>query len=306
MPTDGVLVVDKPPALTSHDVVAVARRCLREPRIGHTGTLDPMATGVLALACGRATRLVRFLTASSKDYEAVVRFGVTTDTLDVTGTETSRTDRRPTVAQIELALERLRGEYAQIPPAFSAKKVRGERAYVAARERRPVALRPVPVRVTRAELTALTGDAGTFVISCSAGFYVRAFAGMLGELVETGACLAALRRTRSGEFSLADAVSMSDVEDAGPALASRVVPIARLLPGMPSVRVTGEGRGRVAHGQLLHETHLLAAPPVPAEPEEGLGPESDDCVRVTDEDGRLIAIASRQRDGLFHPAVVLL
>src|SRR5688572_21411291 len=116
---DGVLVIDKPEGVTSHDVVAVARRCLGEQRIGHTGTLDPLATGVLPLACGRATRLVRFLTAADKDYDAVIRFGLSTDSYDITGTETSRSARTPSRAAVEEAVGSLRGTYDQMPPAFS-------------------------------------------------------------------------------------------------------------------------------------------------------------------------------------------
>ena len=147
----GVLVVDKPQGLTSHDVVAVARRALGESRIGHTGTLDPLATGVLPLAVDRATRLVRFLTASDKDYDAIIRFGFTTDSYDVTGAETSRTDRIPSADAMVAALATLTGDYLQEPPAFSAKKVAGQRAYDLARQSTPVVLRPVPVRVTRAD-----------------------------------------------------------------------------------------------------------------------------------------------------------
>src|SRR5882672_11162225 len=120
---DGVLIIDKPQGLTSHDVVAVARRVLGEKRIGHTGTLDPLATGVLPLACGRATRLVRFLTASDKEYDASILFGVTTDTLDITGTETSRSGAAPSREALIDALASLTGEYLQMPPAYSAKKV---------------------------------------------------------------------------------------------------------------------------------------------------------------------------------------
>src|SRR5678815_5909757 len=122
---DGVIVVDKPEGLTSHDVVSAARRLLGERRIGHTGTLDPLATGVLPLACGRATRLVRFLTASDKEYEATIRFGFTTDSYDVTGTETSRSGRTPGRTVVAAALAELTGDYLQMPPAFSAKKVAG-------------------------------------------------------------------------------------------------------------------------------------------------------------------------------------
>src|SRR6267142_727225 len=137
---DGVLIIDKPEGLTSHDVVAAARRLLGEKRIGHTGTLDPLATGVLPLACGRATRLVRFLSASDKEYDATIVFGVTTDTLDVTGTETSRSGRTPSREALVEAIASLTGDYLQMPPAYSAKKVGGRRAYVLARRDEPVTL----------------------------------------------------------------------------------------------------------------------------------------------------------------------
>src|SRR5690242_17334680 len=149
---DGVLVIDKPQGLTSHDVVAAARRAIGDSRIGHTGTLDPLATGVLPLAIGRATRLVRFLTASDKDYLATIRFGLTTDSYDITGGETGRTGTVPTPDAIRAAVQHLTGDYLQMPPAFSAKKVAGQRAYRLAREDRPVALTAVPVRVSRAEV----------------------------------------------------------------------------------------------------------------------------------------------------------
>src|SRR5689334_4070255 len=155
---DGVLVVDKPEALTSHDVVATARRLLGEKRIGHTGTLDPLATGVLPLACGRATRLVRFLTASDKDYDATILFGVTTDTLDVTGEEMTRTGAAPPRKTLEDALATFVGEQMQVPPSYSAKKVGGRRAYALARNDEPVELSAARVRVDRLELLDFEGD----------------------------------------------------------------------------------------------------------------------------------------------------
>src|SRR5687767_1198946 len=149
---DGVLVIDKPQGLTSHDVVAAARRAIGDSRIGHTGTLDPLATGVLPLAIGRATRLVRFLTASDKDYLATIRFGATTDTYDVDGEPTSRSDRHPNATELAAAVEALRGRYDQLPPPFSAKKVGGQRAYVLARRQEEVTLTPAPVHVVRADI----------------------------------------------------------------------------------------------------------------------------------------------------------
>src|SRR5688572_29978346 len=210
---DGVIVVDKPEGLTSHDVVSAARRLLGEKRIGHTGTLDPLATGVLALVCGRATRLVRFLSACDKEYEATIRFGLTTDTFDITGEETSRTGEAPRREALLQALGELTGEYLQMPPAYSAKKVGGRRAYDFARKAEAVELTAVPVRVSRAELTDFSGIRATVSLTCSAGFYVRSFAHELGIRVNTGACLEALRRTRSGEFHVAEALSLESLQD---------------------------------------------------------------------------------------------
>src|SRR5687768_9495644 len=158
---DGVLVVDKPQGLTSHDVVAAARRILKETRIGHTGTLDPIATGVLPLACGRATRLVRFLTAADKDYDAAVLLGLATDTYDVTGREIKRSGGQPHSREIAAALETLAGEYLQAPPPYSAKKVAGRRAYDLARS--GVAVQPAParVRVDRLELVDVRENVAT-------------------------------------------------------------------------------------------------------------------------------------------------
>jgi tRNA pseudouridine55 synthase len=289
---DGVLVIDKPEGLTSHDVVAAARRALKESRIGHTGTLDPLATGVLPLAIGRATRLVRFLTASDKDYDATIRFGLTTDTYDVTGTETSRTDRAPSAAEVSRAVESLRGDYLQMPPAYSAKKVDGRRAYVQARRAEPVALEPAPVRVSRAEIVEVAGTHARVALTCSAGFYVRSFAHALGELTGTGACLEALRRTRSGDFTLDAALGLDHVQDPARVEAA-LVTLDRLLPRFPSVRVTPQGRRFVHHGRELG-------------PGDFAGDSGAEWVRIMDDRGALIALGTAgHTPGSLHPAVVL-
>jgi len=283
---DGVLVVDKPDGITSHDVVAIARRALGEKRIGHTGTLDPLATGVLALAIGRATRLVRFLTASDKEYVATVRFGVATDTYDITGSPVATSQTRPTRGAVEEALRALSGEYLQMPPAYSAKKVGGTRAYALARRDEVVELKAVPVRVSRADVLEAADDEVVIGITCSAGFYVRSFAHELGRLVGSGACLAALRRTRSGEFGLAGAITVEQLQQTSvPALR----PFDELLAGFPALRVDAGGRGRVAHGQEIDGT--------------GVGP----WTRVLDEEGHLLALAQPSaRPGFLHPSVVLI
>lgn len=305
---DGVVVVDKPEGLTSHDVVSAARRLLGEKRIGHTGTLDPLATGVLALVCGRATRLVRFLSASDKEYDATIRFGLATDTYDITGEETSRTGDAPGRDALLRALDELTGEYLQMPPAFSAKKVGGRRAYEFARKAEPVELTAVPVRVSGVTLKALEGDTATVSLTCTAGFYVRAFAHSLGEIVRTGACLAALRRTRSGEFRLDGAVSLEDLrrddrrEDRSTLLqadrlASWLIPMEQLLPALPAVRLTGEGLIRVSHGRAIEASDLAETAP------KGGG----EWVRLLDPGGALVALATPgATPGSLHPSVVLI
>ena len=318
---DGVLVIDKPRDLTSHDVVAVARRVLGERRIGHTGTLDPLATGVLPLACGRATRLVRFLTASDKEYEATLRFGLTTDSYDVTGVETSRSGLSPDREAIERALVKLTGSYLQTPPAFSAKRIAGRRAYEMARADKVVALTPAPVTVMRAELESFDGNIGRVRVVSSAGFYVRAFANSLGELVGTGACLEALRRTRSGDFALESGIGLDRLLDQGVLAAlTALVPLASLLPGFPAVTVSSEGRDRVSHGQEVEgdvtagaaSASRVAARPDPSSAawpvrDSGPAPAPQEWVRLLDNSGHLIAIARPgSRPGFLHPAVVLI
>ena len=322
---DGVLVIDKPEGLTSHDVVSAARRLLGEKRIGHTGTLDPMATGVLPLACGRATRLVRFLSASDKDYEATMLFGVTTDTLDVTGEETSRSGRTPSREDLLAALRAFEGEQMQVPPAYSAKKIGGRRAYELARRDEPVELAAVPVRVSRLELlefandrpstslgtspTSSLGASFRIALTCSAGFYVRSLVRDLGERLGTGATLEALRRTRSGEFTLEEAVDLDgigrrrlDPADPGSriadsALETLLIPMEGLLPAFPAVTVTAEGLTRVSHGQHVRPVDMTSgASQVPAE-----------WVRLLDAEGALVGLATPQRvSGFLHPEVVLI
>ena len=290
----GVLVVDKPQGLTSHDVVAVARRSLGERRIGHTGTLDPLATGVLPLAIDRATRLIRFLTASDKDYRATIRFGVTTDSYDVTGAETSRTDRVPSYDEVAAAIESLTGEYLQEPPAFSAKKIAGRRAYVLARKSEPVVLQAVPVRVSRAELIEYRNGSARVDLTSSAGFYVRAFAHSLGQHTGAGACLEALQRTRSGAFSLHLALPLEALSDPQQVNAS-LIPLDALLPDVPAVLLNERGRMYVTHGREIGPDDYTEGHP------------SSEWVRLVDHSGALVALANPGRaSGSVHPSVVLI
>jgi tRNA pseudouridine55 synthase len=294
---NGVLVIDKPRGLTSHDVVVAARRTLGETKIGHTGTLDPLATGVLPLAIGRATRLVRFFAASDKDYEATIRFGFTTDTYDISGREMSRTDAVPAHEDLVRALQALTGEYLQPPPAFSARKVGGRRAYELARSEHAVALAPTPVRVARAELLTFSGGRAHVFVTCSAGFYVRSFAHTLGELTAAGACLEALRRTRSGEFSLDRTLPIADLSEPS-RVASALIPLSALLHHLPAITVNSRGLEHVSHGRALEAADYEHWPTL-------VRPEA--WVRVLDLRGELIAMGTPGGDrGSLHLRVVLM
>lgn len=213
----GLLLVDKPAGMTSHDVVDVARRAYGERSIGHLGTLDPFATGLLVLLFGRSTRLATFIENEPKEYEAVFAFGSETDTDDVTG-ETTRTAPLPNGQRVIDAIAELTGEIDQIPPAYSAKKVGGRVAYDAARDGAPLALAPARVVVERWDVRSL--DHGTLVasITCGGGTYIRALARDLGRLSGSAAHLTALRRTRSGEFDVADAVPLDVLRSEPPPL----------------------------------------------------------------------------------------
>ena len=295
---NGVVVVDKPRGPTSHDVVAAARRALREKSIGHAGTLDPQATGVLALACGKATRLVRFLTAADKEYEATLRFGVATDTYDSSGQVVAETESRPTREAVAAALASLMGERLQTPPAYSAKKIDGHRAYDLARQARPVDVAPARVTLIESDVLDWTADEALIRLTCSAGFYVRTLAHEIGQLVGTGACLSALRRTRSGTFTLAAATGMEALMTGRAA----VIPMSELLPELSAVRVDADGVTRVLHGrdlsrQQYHPARVVGAPPADAAR----------WTRVLGPTGDLVAVASPgDSPGVLHPAVVLI
>jgi tRNA pseudouridine55 synthase len=314
---DGLLLVDKPAGPTSHDVVARMRRALGETRIGHTGTLDPAATGLLLLVLGKATRLATFLSASDKSYEAVVRLGFATDTADAEGRALGAPHEGalPTRSDIEAALEPFRGTFLQQPPAFSAKKIDGQRSYKLARDARnahdarlkpsrydPADLPDLPALPAPASVTAhairivsVDGDRVTLSVDCSAGFYVRSLAHDLGERLGTGGHLAALRRTRSGDFTLAAAIDLDTAQRDPVRAAAAVVPMAAMLPSWPSVILTAEGITRVGHGQDIRPADTTSPKP----PARGL------FVRLLDARGDLLAIAVHTDAGLLHPSVVL-
>ena len=297
---EGVLVVDKTAGPTSHDVVTLARRALGVSRIGHTGTLDPMATGVLPLVVGRATRLAQFLTASDKTYEATITFGRTTDSYDASGKTVTTSDRRPTRDQLGRAIARFRGTFDQTPPVYSAKNIDGERSYDLARRGKITAgtrPRAVAVTVTRLEILQFDGDTAQLEMQVTAGFYVRSLAHDLGDACECGATLTALRRTRSGEFDLSRAVPLADVLQAPrDSLAGRLIPVRELLLELPSVTLRAASQlERLRNGVEMGPGDLVA-PLVTSSP----------IVRLLGPDGDLVGLARPGKTlGFLHGWVVL-
>ncbi len=253
---DGVAVIDKPAGWTSHDVVARARKALGTRRVGHSGTLDPDATGVLVLGVGRATRLLRFLTVLPKVYEAEMVLGVETDTLDASGSVTARHDMSAvTGSQVRAAAAALTGDIGQVPPMVSALKVGGRRLHELARAGIEVERPPRPVTVSRFEVEPVPGQAGVWraVIECSAGTYVRVLAADLGLALGGGAHVGALRRTAVGGFGLGDAVALESLEP--PAL----LPMSAAVRHLAGVRVGDGVAAQVRHGRVL-ELQALGVP----------------------------------------------
>jgi tRNA pseudouridine55 synthase len=305
---DGLLVMDKPVELTSHDVVARVRHILHERRIGHTGTLDPFATGVLVLLLGKATRLAQFLSGEDKEYDAIIRLGYATDTGDRTGTRIDgpiATGENPFgEKQIEEALASLRGWIDQVPPMYSAKKRDGKKLYELARRGEEVDREPV--RVCIHEFTAIKTDGqlikdnldGTFDfrarVVCSSGTYVRTLAEDFGKRLSVGAHLAELRRTRVGEFNVESATTLDDlrISFAEEALGSLLVPPGAALSKLPFVHLSAQDVRNVSHGREVKV--------------EGSDWVDGENVKMCDEEERLIAIGRYHAAArALHPHVVL-
>jgi tRNA pseudouridine55 synthase len=305
---DGVLVIDKPAGPTSHDVVARVRRAIGLSRIGHTGTLDPRASGVLPLVVGRATRLAQFLSASDKEYIAEVRLGATSETYDAEGPLTPASSDActpPDADALEEALAHFRGTYAQVPPPYSAKKVGGTRAYKLARRHQPIELTPVPVTVHALETIAIEVDLLRIRVACSTGCYVRTLAHEIGARLGVGAYLTGLRRTRVGAFTLADTVPLEDVQRGGlEAVAGHMTPMDRLLPDLPAVVLSEAGVRRVSHGNVV-TLEYLAEGSGAAWDEASSGAGEGAKVRLLDASGTLVGIAEWRAAGLLHPTIVL-
>jgi tRNA pseudouridine55 synthase len=291
---DGLVVVDKPAAWTSHDVVARMRRIYGQRRVGHAGTLDPDATGVLLVGLGRATRLLRFLQESTKAYRARIVFGIATTTLDASGAVLDQRPMALTRADVERAVEEFVGEIEQLPPMVSAVHVGGRRLHELARAGREVDRVARRVRVDRFEVEAFEPGAypeATALVECSSGTYVRALAADVGAALGGCAHLASLRRLRVASFSLDDAHSLDDIADRPDAA---VLPPALAVRDLECVCIDGEQARAVAHGMAFHSSALGAS----NDPLGG-GP-----FAIVDPDGTLLAVYQRQ-GGAVKPAVVL-
>jgi tRNA pseudouridine55 synthase len=294
---DGLIVIDKPVGPTSHDVVARMRRVLGERRIGHTGTLDPNASGVLPLVVGRATRLAKFLSGERKQYEAIVRLGVSTTTYDGEGSQVGErwTGPLPSRGEIERELDAFRGTFLQQPPAYSAKKIDGERSYAAARSGAAVMPAPVAVTVDRLEIVDYVHDELTLRLECSPGFYVRSLAHDLGRRLGTGAHLSALRRTASAGLTLDDAIPLEFAERSREEALDALLPLDAMLPELAAVVLTDEGLLRALHGRNIGAGEVVSGSVHAAGP-----------IRLVDQLGQLVGIAEpTEATGVLHPSVVL-
>ena len=294
---NGVLLIDKPSGPTSHDVVARIRNIAKERSVGHTGTLDPMATGLLPLVMGKATRLAPYFSGSEKTYVAEVRFGFETSTDDAQGLALGDPSSAiPNEVAVRSALTQFAGSYEQVPPQVSAKRVDGKKSYDLVRKDKGVELKAVTVTVSDMKLLGQTANTVSLEVTASAGFYVRSLARDLGRALGCGAHLASLRRTRSGTFDLSQAITFEDVERIGAELESHLISPAVALAHFPAVTANIAGFKRATHGNSLAPHHLAGQ----FVPTTSVGQK----VRILAEDGSLIALAD-SRGGELHPSVVL-
>jgi len=291
---NGVLIVDKPSGWTSHDVVNRVRRILGQRSVGHLGTLDPLATGVLPLVTGSLTRLAQFYTASEKTYEGVIRFGFATDTYDAEGEPAAPAQLvNLTLEQARELAAGFRGMIEQMPPPFSAKKINGVPAYKLARKQKEVILQPVQVEVKEFEILSVSADRAHFRARVASGTYMRSVAHDLGQRLGCGAHLESLRRTAVAEFTLADAHTLEEIQNGAPdassgAIAALFVHPRLLLPDLPSVTADEANAARIRSGRPVNLPELSSARQV----------------KVFVGQSELIAIATRVAGTLFHPGIV--
>ncbi len=291
---NGLVIIDKSAGRTSHDVVNTWRRLSGSRRVGHLGTLDPMATGVLALVVGSATRLAQFYGKQFKTYEAEIRFGVVSDTYDVEGAVTPTSGGLPGPDAVRTALEAFRGSISQVPPPVSAKKIKGVPAYKLMRQKIKVELKPVQVEITELVIDAQASDSITITVTCSAGTYIRGIAHDLGQQLGCGAVLAKLRRTRSGEFDVSRARTLDDLTAlaAEGRLNDAVLPASTLLPEFPTAYVDSLVEAQIRQGREFRTSPFVVKSEAP-------------FVKAVSHSGELIAIGELKFPNVYHPGIVL-
>jgi tRNA pseudouridine55 synthase len=290
---NGLLIIDKPSGMTSHDVVARLRRATREKSIGHLGTLDPMATGVLPLLLGKFTRLAQFYGAHEKAYTGTIRFGFSTDTYDAEGAPTSEPAKPSfTLDQLRAVAARFSGEIDQLPPPISAKKIGGKPAYKIARSGETPRLKPARIRIDEFAVEAFDGELAAFRMRISSGGYVRSVAHELGQILGSGANLAALRRIASGPFSIDQAVPLGEAESLAreDRLQDRMPHPRTILPELPSVTADNQTLARLRNGMQVNLPDFTQAP----------------LVKIFEGQRELVAIGKRIAGTLFQPTIVLL
>ena len=286
---NGLLIIDKPGDITSHDVVSRLRRLTGEKSIGHLGTLDPMATGVLPLLLGKYTRLAQFFSTAEKTYTGSIRFGFATDTYDAEGAPASPiVEPSLTLEQIREAALPYHGEVQQMPPAYSAKKIGGKPAYKLAREGKPVELQPKTIQIHHFTIDSLEGDTAAFTMTVSAGGYVRSVAHELGQSLACGAHLSTLRRTRAGAFTLDQALTLEQLAALQTPESAMLHPRS-LLPEMPSVSADATAMGKLRNGAQANLADFS----------------NTELVKVFAGQRDLVAIAKRVAGTLFQPVVVM-
>ena len=288
---NGLLILDKPAGMTSHDVVAIVRRATGERSIGHLGTLDPMATGVLPLLLGKYTRLAQFFGQAEKSYTGTIRFGFATDTFDAEGEPVGEpVALTKSLAELRELARRFHGEMDQVPPVFSAKKIGGVPAHKLARAGKDVPVKAARITIQRFELRWLEGDTAAFGMQVSAGGYVRSVAHELGELAGCGAHLASLRRIEAGVFTLAQAITLEELKAMRPEEVGARLPHPRsLLVEMPSVTVDEQTAGRIRNGMQVNVPEFSAA----------------QMVKVFSGPRELLCVAKRVAGTLMQPVVVM-
>ena len=292
---DGAIVLDKPAGMTSFAAVRKIRRLVGRAKVGHLGTLDPAATGVLPIVVGRATRLARFYLDHRREYVARIRFGWSTSTYDAEGIQVGEAKQvELDESALEAALEPFRGCVSQVPPPVSAKKVDGVRAYKLARKDEPVALEPAAIEIHALELLEVDGPLATVRCLCSAGTYIRSLAHDLGSALGCGAHVCGLNRTKVGEFELGDAHSLQRLEEFREEgrLEEAVRPPAALVPSIPVERVDAVTAARIRHGQNFSVSPFGECA-------------TARLVKAVDPQGHLLCVGEAVAPGWFHPLVVL-